>query len=141
MWATLLLLVISIAIVGDHGASSFVHRAPFVSDHRTVASHVAPYRNQLFAGGFEYEDPGKAFDQGVENPFKNPELMVGSEGMKIDPARLLGPRLGGSTLYLIGMMGTGKSTVGDVIARRELSGIFCGNTVPLCSPDNFSGHL
>lgn len=73
----------------------------------------------LYAGGFEWEDPAEAFDQGVENPFKNPELMKGEDGeMKIDPARLLGPRLQGSNLYFIGMMGSGKSAVGDVVARR-----------------------
>lgn len=78
------------------------------------------------AGGFEWEDPGETFDQGVENPFKNPSLMQGNNGdneaagdMKIDPARLLGPRLGGSNLYFIGMMGCGKSVVGDRVARRE----------------------
>lgn len=72
------------------------------------------------AGGFEWEDPAETFDQGVENPFKNPDLMQsGEEGMKIDPARLLGPRLGGSNLYFIGMMGSGKSAVGDKVARRE----------------------
>ncbi len=62
----------------------------------------------------------EALDQGVENPFKNEELMkVGEDGMKIDPARLLGPRLNGSNLYLIGMMGSGKSSVGDKVARRK----------------------
>eukprot|EP00529_Nitzschia_sp_RCC80_P029357 CAMPEP_0113456674 /NCGR_PEP_ID=MMETSP0014_2-20120614/9010_1 /TAXON_ID=2857 /ORGANISM="Nitzschia sp." /LENGTH=330 /DNA_ID=CAMNT_0000348137 /DNA_START=104 /DNA_END=1096 /DNA_ORIENTATION=+ /assembly_acc=CAM_ASM_000159 len=92
----------------------------------TTARHMA--------GGFEWEDPTEAFDQGVENPYKNPDLMKGSaaggdgedsdsEGgggvpMKIDPARLLGPRLSGTNLYLIGMMGTGKSAVGDKVARR-----------------------
>lgn len=71
------------------------------------------------AGGFEWEDPGDVFDQGVENPFKNPDLMKkGEDGMKIDPARLLGPRLNGSNLYFVGMMGTGKSTIGDIVARR-----------------------
>lgn len=38
--------------------------------------------------------------------------------MKIDPARLLSPRLRGCNLYFIGMMGSGKSTVGDLVARR-----------------------
>mmetsp|Transcript_21112 Transcript_21112/g.33979 ORF Transcript_21112/g.33979 Transcript_21112/m.33979 type:complete len:291 (+) Transcript_21112:74-946(+) len=71
-----------------------------------------------YAGGFEWEDPIESFDQGVENPFKNPELMNSEEGLKIDPARLLGPRLNGANLYLIGMMGTGKSSVGDKVARR-----------------------
>jgi shikimate kinase len=73
----------------------------------------------LHAGGFEWEDPADAFDQGVDNPFKNPDLVKGDGGMKIDPARLLGPRLQGSNLYLIGMMGSGKSAVGDIVARRE----------------------
>lgn len=72
------------------------------------------------AGGFEWESPEEAFDQGVENPFKNPELMKNQEeGLKIDPARLLGPRLQGSNLYFIGMMGSGKTKVGDTVARRE----------------------
>mmetsp|Transcript_15509 Transcript_15509/g.22718 ORF Transcript_15509/g.22718 Transcript_15509/m.22718 type:complete len:279 (-) Transcript_15509:46-882(-) len=81
---------------------------------------AAAYRTStLSAGGFEWEDPADAFDQGVDNPFKNADLMKGGEGdMKIDPARLLGPRLNGSNLYLIGMMGSGKSAVGDVVARR-----------------------
>ena len=90
--------------------------------HNVVA--VASFRSTsaLAAGGFEWEDPGETFDQGVDNPFKNPSLMQGSgdeAGMKIDPARLLGPRLGGSNLYFIGMMGCGKSAVGDRVARRE----------------------
>jgi len=86
------------------------------------------------AGGFEWDDPEEVLDQGVDNPFKNPELSTKqqqqsssssksstetAEGMKIDPARLLGPRLSGSNLYLIGIMGTGKSAVGDIVARRK----------------------
>lgn len=82
----------------------------------------------LKAGGFEWEDPtDEQFDQGVDNPFKNPELMKSikkdgdsdDENAKtIEPARLLGPRLQGSNLYLVGMMGSGKSSVGDKLARR-----------------------
>jgi shikimate kinase len=74
--------------------------------------------SRIAAGGFEWESPEEAFDQGVENPFKNPQLMSSEEGMKIDPARLLGPRLQGSNLYFIGMMGSGKTAVGDIVARR-----------------------
>lgn len=70
------------------------------------------------AGGFEWEDPMEAFDQGVDNPFKNSELLKGDGDMKVDPARLLSPRLQGSNLYLIGMMGSGKSSIGDIVARR-----------------------
>ena len=82
--------------------------------------HVDITTTRRMAGGFEWEDPGETFDQGVENPFKNPDLIKGEEeGMKIDPARLLGPRLGGSNLYFIGMMGCGKSAVGDRVARRK----------------------
>ena len=85
--------------------------------------------SSLSAGGFEWEDPTDQFDQGVENPFKNPEILnakegEGEEGMKIDPARLLGPRLQGSNLYFVGMMGSGKSAVGDIVARSECSDVF-----------------
>jgi len=82
----------------------------------------------LNAGGFEWDDPtSEAFDQGVDNPFKNPELKKSlkkdgasddGNSKTIDPARLLGPRLQGSNLYLVGMMGSGKSSVGDKLARR-----------------------
>lgn len=93
---------------------------PSLHHHVTTTTTTTTTRSTLFAGGFEWEDPGETFDQGVENPFKNPSLMQGEEeGMKIDPARLLGPRLGGSNLYFIGMMGCGKSAVGDRVARRE----------------------
>jgi len=57
----------------------------------------------------------------VDNPFKkNTELGAeeNEDAMKIDPARLLGPRLQGSNVYFIGMMGSGKSAVGDNFAKR-----------------------
>lgn len=78
----------------------------------------------LSAGGFDWEDPtSDQADPGVENPFKNPELLKGEsadgeEGLKVDPARLLSPRLRGCNLYFVGMMGSGKSAVGDALARR-----------------------
>ncbi|VEU44429.1 unnamed protein product [Pseudo-nitzschia multistriata] len=100
-----------------------------VSIARTRRSQTPPVV-VLGAGGFEWEDPtDEQYDQGVENPFKNPELLKAmkkgddesgdDENAKtIDPARLLGPRLQGSNLYLVGMMGSGKSSVGDKLARR-----------------------
>lgn len=84
----------------------------------TPAQSVVTTRTCRYAGGFEWEDPQQAFDQGVDNPFKNPSLMKGEEGIKIDPARLLPPRLAGVNLYLVGLMGSGKSKVGDILARR-----------------------
>ena len=74
-------------------------------------------RSTLTAGGFEWENPGEAFDQGVENPFKKTDLE--DDSLKIDPARLLSPRMNGSNLYLVGMMGSGKSAVGKVVAKRK----------------------
>lgn len=92
------------------------------------ARTASPATVVLKAGGFEWEDPtDEQFDQGVENPFKNPELMKAikqggddedGEAKTIDPARLLGPRLQGSNLYLVGMMGSGKSSIGNKLARR-----------------------
>mmetsp|Transcript_16904 Transcript_16904/g.23496 ORF Transcript_16904/g.23496 Transcript_16904/m.23496 type:complete len:284 (-) Transcript_16904:767-1618(-) len=89
-----------------------------VQHARITTTFVPRSRTVVKAGGFEWDDPEEAFDQGVDNPFKNPSLMSGEEGMKIDPARLLGPRLNGSNLYFIGLMGSGKTSVGDVVARR-----------------------
>lgn len=55
----------------------------------------------------------------VENPFKNPEMHSGKIGeMKVDPARILGPRLNGVNLYFVGMMGSGKTSIAEVVARR-----------------------
>ena len=105
-------LLLSIVVIGH--VSAF---APLLDTRSRKAAFVVT--TPRYAGGFEWEDPGQAFDQGVENPFKNPELMNTEEGMKIDAARLLGPRLGGSNLYFIGMMGCGKSAVGNIVARRE----------------------
>jgi len=73
---------------------------------------------RVFAGGFAFEDPDEQNNE-VANPFKK---LGGSDEddslMKIDPARLLGPRLQGTNLYFVGMMGSGKSVIGDLLARR-----------------------
>jgi shikimate kinase len=91
----------------------------FVAIRRIGNSHQ---RSRLHAGGFEWEDPtSNEADPGVENPYKNPTLLKSSgddSSLKVDPARLLSPRLRGCNLYFIGMMGSGKSTVGDLVARR-----------------------
>eukprot|EP00591_Stephanopyxis_turris_P008566 CAMPEP_0195518054 /NCGR_PEP_ID=MMETSP0794_2-20130614/12062_1 /TAXON_ID=515487 /ORGANISM="Stephanopyxis turris, Strain CCMP 815" /LENGTH=306 /DNA_ID=CAMNT_0040646957 /DNA_START=104 /DNA_END=1024 /DNA_ORIENTATION=- len=72
--------------------------------------------SELFAGGFEWDDPEEALDQGVDNPFNKED--PDEDDLKVDPARLLGPRLQGSNLYFVGMMGSGKSAVGDIVAKR-----------------------
>lgn len=89
--------------------------------HHALSTQTRP----LSAGGFEWEDPtSDQADPGVENPFKNPDLLKSDEegedgsSLKVDPARLLSPRLRGCNLYMIGMMGSGKSAVGDALARR-----------------------
>ena len=84
---------------------------------------------RLYAGGFEWIDPTEEDnlnDPGVANPYKNPTLASSTStedgettpSLVVDPARLLAPRLRGCNIYLIGMMGSGKSAVGDAIARR-----------------------
>ena len=83
---------------------------------------ISSSSSRLLAGGFEWEDPtSDEADPGVENPYKNPALLKTDgedDSLKVDPARLLSPRLQGCNLYFIGMMGSGKSTVGDLVARR-----------------------
>jgi len=83
----------------------------------------------LHAGGFEWTDPTDD-SQSVDNPFAKmddeegemkkmiDDKKEGSSASSSDPARLLSPRLQGSNIYLIGMMGSGKSSVGDKLARR-----------------------
>jgi hypothetical protein len=78
------------------------------------------------AGNFEWEADDKTdeidfMDQGVDNPYKKADLMDEDGTLKIDPARLLSPRMNGSNLYLVGMMGSGKSAVGKIIAKRTYS--------------------
>eukprot|EP00590_Aulacoseira_subarctica_P010223 CAMPEP_0172425720 /NCGR_PEP_ID=MMETSP1064-20121228/33654_1 /TAXON_ID=202472 /ORGANISM="Aulacoseira subarctica , Strain CCAP 1002/5" /LENGTH=270 /DNA_ID=CAMNT_0013168849 /DNA_START=81 /DNA_END=890 /DNA_ORIENTATION=- len=69
----------------------------------------------IYAGGFAWEDPEEQ-QADLENPFNKGS---GDDSLlKVDPARLLGPRLQGTNLYFVGIMGSGKSVVGDLLARR-----------------------
>lgn len=113
---SLLLLALLIGAAFSFAPSSISLQKSSRSNFRIQSS------SRLLAGGFEWEDPtSDEADPGVENPYKNPALLKnedGDESLKVDPARLLSPRLQGCNLYFIGMMGSGKSTVGDLVARR-----------------------
>ena len=97
---------------------------------RTVATGHQSYQRLSWlenlsstAGNFEWEADDTEneidfMDQGVDNPYKKADLMDKDGALKIDPARLLSPRMNGSNLYLVGMMGSGKSAVGRIIAKR-----------------------
>ena len=94
-----------------------------INNNKLATVRIQQQSSRLLAGGFEWEDPtSNEADPGVENPYKNPDLLQsdGEDGssLKVDPARLLSPRLRGCNLYFIGMMGSGKSTIGDIVARR-----------------------
>lgn len=112
-------LLLTAVLVGS--ALSF---APSPILRRTTTAPKQSTHTTLSAGGFEWEDPtSDQADPGVDNPFKNPELLNSAtegddESLKVDPARLLSPRLQGCSIYVIGMMGSGKSAVGDALARR-----------------------
>lgn len=106
-------------------------RAPFTLQHTNVLQrptyHQISRTDTLLAstaGNFEWEADDKNdeidfMDQGVDNPYKKADLMDEDGTLKIDPARLLSPRMNGSNLYLVGMMGSGKSAVGRIIAKRR----------------------
>jgi len=118
-------LVLLASLVGS--ALSF---APAPLRRRAAARLRPAPAPPLPAGGFEWEDPtADAADPGVENPYKNPALLRGDDegdgedgdgdtALRVDPARLLAPRLRGCNVYLVGLMGSGKSAVGDALARR-----------------------
>jgi len=86
-------------------AFSFAPASPLLHDRHAVITRSIPRTRStavaLSASGFDIDNPF--------NPFKNPEV----EG---DPARLLSTRLRGCNLYLVGMMGSGKSAVGKALA-------------------------
>jgi hypothetical protein len=93
----------------------------------TFPSFSSEFALQSSVGSFDWGTEGdvednsnenQIFDQGVDNPFKRPDLMDDDGTLKIDPARLLSPRMNGSNMYLVGMMGSGKSAVGKIIAKR-----------------------
>lgn len=110
------MLVSAFTFVSPPSTSTIIGREKSLTSHY----HPSFFKSSLYAGGFEWEDPEEAFDQGVENPFKKEgdADVEDSDGMKIDPARLLGPRLQGCNLYFIGMMGSGKTAVGEIVAKR-----------------------
>ena len=124
-------------VVVPSSTRSSLHRLllrPLPTLSTPTAALRAPARGyqyqRLYAGGFEWIDPTEEDnlnDPGVANPYKNPTLASSSTSTEdgettpslvVDPARLLAPRLRGCNIYLIGMMGSGKSAVGDAIARR-----------------------
>lgn len=74
-------------------------------------------KSLLSAGGFEYDEDNDEYES-VENPYKNDAAVDADGVLKVDAARLLGPRLKGSSVYLVGMMGSGKSSVGNILAKR-----------------------
>ena len=62
-------------------------------------------------GGFDYQPP----DSAPSNPYSSSS---DSAPATADAARLLAPRLGGTNLYLVGLMGSGKTAVGRELALR-----------------------
>jgi len=121
---SLLLLALLIGAAFSFAPSSISLQRSSSSSIRIQQQHSissSSSYSRLLAGGFEWEDPtSDEADPGVENPYKNPALLKNEDddSLKVDPARLLSPRLQGCNLYFIGMMGSGKSTVGDLVARR-----------------------
>eukprot|EP00934_Nitzschia_sp_Nitz4_P002646 Nitzschia sp. Nitz4//scaffold119_size111653//23992//25021//NITZ4_004181-RA/size111653-augustus-gene-0.208-mRNA-1//1//CDS//3329533809//2636//frame0 len=88
---------------------------PFI---RPRVRFSAPQVASEAAGGFDWEDPTGALHHTVQNPFENGDVAKLESGTELDPARILAPRLGGVNVYLIGMMGSGKSAVGTILADR-----------------------
>lgn len=121
---SLLLLALLIGAAFSFAPSSIspLQRSSSSSSSSIRIQQQQQQSSRLLAGGFEWEDPtSDEADPGVENPYKNPALLKTDgedDSLKVDPARLLSPRLQGCNLYFIGMMGSGKSTVGDHVARR-----------------------
>ena len=115
---------ISAAILALFNATTcyaFTFLTPQTSTHAVVRTQ--PRRSTvgsnlvLQAGGFEYQEDEDQYDS-IENPYKKESSFDTDGSLKVDAARLLGPRLKGSSVYLVGMMGSGKSSVGNVLAKR-----------------------
>jgi len=90
-------------------ALSFAPSSPSLSNrHAALRSIPTATRSTTIVFSARGFDIGNPF-----NPFKNPDILKNGDA---DPARLLAPRIRGCNLYLIGMMGSGKSAVGKTLA-------------------------
>mmetsp|Transcript_4894 Transcript_4894/g.9706 ORF Transcript_4894/g.9706 Transcript_4894/m.9706 type:complete len:308 (-) Transcript_4894:857-1780(-) len=112
--------VVNTASAFTTGYHSGILRPAFTahsSSHQLHNWNIPPTKRRLgflYAGGFEYEDPEEVAErEAVDNPFKSGASTGGT-----DAARLLAPRLQGSNLYFVGMMGSGKTAVGSIVAKR-----------------------
>lgn len=114
-----LLLSCNGSVHGFASNAAFIGSSPSTLKTTSSNNYHTTSSSALQAGGFEWDDPEDTFDQGVDNPYKKGHINQNPDGsMVVDPARLLAPRLQGTNLYFIGMMGSGKSAVGDNVARR-----------------------
>ena len=107
-----------------------------------VPSHV---RQSTFvvteAGGFEWEDPTESFDQGVENPFKNEELMNSEDGMKIDiPTSVSDATKAGTSSKDTEQLFSGEKLISERFAEVSFDSLDCRRNVfwGLVSPSYFA---
>ncbi|GMH65858.1 hypothetical protein TrST_g225 [Triparma strigata] len=110
---------ILVSLLATHTSGFVIHpsfvRPTFTTASRpAVRSTVSSPLQPLHVGGFDYQPD----DEIPSNPITAEKADDIEEGFTPDPARLLSPRLGGTNLYLVGLMGSGKSAVGRELALR-----------------------